>query len=161
MFSIEVNFVKPTFKNVSMLGNDAVEGVTFTFCMYVLAGMTQTQAMTTTQPCIHEHMYKHAHTHSRTRSFCSTYGHLCVVGGVAGSDASPTCVGQQVQHLFVFFCFWYFVFSIFALVTRSNTLVSGHQEKGEIFTSLNSPICSTRFFTQASFSPLGTLSKAI
>ena len=49
-----------------------------------------------------------------------SYGHLCVVGGVAGSDASPTCVSQEVQHLFVFF-----VFSIFVLVTRYNILVLG------------------------------------
>ena len=104
----------------------------------------------------HTHTHKRAHTHKHTHTFCFTYGHLCVVGGVAGSDASPTCISQQIQHLFLFL-----VFSIFVLVPRSNTLVSGHQVKEEIFTSLNSPICSTRFFTQASFSPLRTLSKTI
>ena len=57
MFSIVVNFVKPTFKNVSMLGNEAVEGVTYTFAP---AGITHTQAMTTANT----HTHKHAHMHT-------------------------------------------------------------------------------------------------
>ena len=37
---------------------------------------------------------------------------------VSGSDASPTCVSQQVQHLFVFFVFGIFYFCISHQVQR-------------------------------------------